>query len=417
MAAALFDILDSDLCLHHAGRQVCSPGYALLEGNRYRFGETARGSARRQPRYINTRFWWQLGTQPLQPALGPARHTADLVHGHLLDLHGAAGEPDEVVFAVPDSLARDQLALLLGIAQTCPFQVVGLVNRSVLAGAAHSDAPHLFHLELQLHQALLTRLAVDAGQLRLVHSQALPGSGLLALQEAIVERVSNAFIHNTRFDPRRKADTEQTLYDGLFSALEALQEKGETQLSINGYGTRISVDELACVADRLHAAVTQEVGDVPAATLLLDPLTRLIPGFSTRFSQVRNIDRQELSNTLERHRDLILQPPDDLHLLKSLPGRSSPHPEAVPDPAPTPTPRASHPPTHLLRGAQARALGPADLPLTDDCHIRRQGDGCWVLHGDTPMNVNGGAYEGRPLETGDEIRIGDKSWLLIEVGD
>jgi len=271
MAPALLDILDSDLCLHHDGRQVCSPGYALLEGDSYRFGETARGSARRQPRYINTRFWWQLGTQPLQPTLGPARHTADLVHAHLLEVHRAAGEPADVVLAVPDSLGRDQLALLLGIAQTCPFRVVGLINRSVLAAEAHADSSDLFHLELQLHQALLTRLSVEDGQIRLVRSHALPGAGLLALQEAIVERVARSFIQNTRFDPRRKADTEQTLYDGLFRSLEALQTSGETQIDINGYSTRINVEELASVADRLHDAIMQEAGNVPEHVLLLDP--------------------------------------------------------------------------------------------------------------------------------------------------
>src|SRR6056297_2851829 len=359
MATALFDILDSDLCLHHDGGQVCSPGYALLEGDSYRFGETARGSARRQPRYISTRFWWQLGTQPLQPTLGPARHTADLVHAHLLEVHRTAGEPGDVVLAVPDSMDRDQLALLLGIAQTCPFRVVGLVNRSVLAAEAHSDAENLSHLELQLHQALLTRLAVTDGQVRLLRSHALPGSGLLALQEAIVERVARSFIHNTRFDPRRKADTEQSLYDGLFTALESLQESPETQVSINGYSTRISVEELASVADRLHDAFLQEARDLPGHTLLLDPLSRLIPGFSARFSNARGIDRRDLARTLARHADLILQPPDDLHLLKGLPAQTSPRRQA-PEPATEPR-RAARPPTHLLQGAQATALRRADL--------------------------------------------------------
>lgn len=416
MAAALLDILDSDLCLHHDGRQVCSPGYALLEGDDYRFGDTARGSARRQPRYINTRFWWQLGTQPLQPALGPARHTADLVHAHLLEVHRAAGEPDDVVLAVPDSFGREQLALLLGIAQTCPFRVVGLVNRSVLAAEAHSDAGNLFHLELQLHQALLTQLAVTDGQVRLLRSHALPGAGLLALQEAIVERVARSFIHNTRFDPRRKADTEQTLYDGLFSSLAALQTAPETQVDINGYSTRISVEELASVADRLHDAVLQEARGVPGHTLLLDPLAGLVPGLSTRFSQPRTVNRSDLPEAMARHTDLILQPPDDLHLLKGLPAASTPRKEAPARAPAAPAHRAARPPTHVLQDAQARSLG-QNTPLTDACHIHRLGSDCWVIKGDAGVRVNGATYNDEPLETGDEIRIGDRSWLLIEVGD
>lgn len=417
MATALLDILDSDLCLHVGDRQVCSPGYALLEGDAYRFGETARGSARRQPRYISTRFWWQLGTQPLQPALGPARHTADLVHAHLIEVHRAAGEPEEVVLAVPDSLGRDQLALLLGIARTCPFEVVGLINRSVLAAEPHADAPHVFHLELQLHQALLTHLEVEGGQLRLLRSHALPGSGLLALQEAIVERVARAFIHNTRFDPRRKADTEQTLYDGLFGYLEELQSSSETQIDINGYSTRISVEEMASVADRLRDAIEQETRDTPGHALLLDPQACLIPGLRSRFSGARAIDRTRMPESLARHSELILQPPEDLHLLKGLPSTPSPgreSPAATPGTTPHP---AVQPPTHLLRDARARPLPQQSVMLTGDSHIRRAGSGCWVIDGDAAVSVNGTAYDGTALETGDEIRIGSDVWLLIEVGE
>ena len=416
MATALLDILDSDLCLHFGDRQVCSPGYALLEGDAYRFGKTARGSARRQPRYINTRFWWQLGTQPLQPALGAARHTADLVHAHLIEVHRAAGEPEEVVFAVPDSLGRDQLALLLGIARTCPFQVVGLVNRSVLAAEPHADAPHVFHLELQLHQALLTHLEVEGGQLRLLRSHALPGSGLLALQEAIVERVARAFISNTRFDPRRKADTEQTLYDGLFGYLEALQSASETQIDINGYSTRISVEDMVSVADRLRDAVEQETRNTPDHALLLDPQACLIPGLSSRLSGPRTVDRAEMPRSLARHSELILQPPEDLHLLKGLPASPSPKPET---PAATPgttPPPAAQVPTHLLHDARAHPLPQQSVRLTGDSHIRRVGSSCWVIDGDAKASVNGKAYAGTALETGDEIRIGGDVWLLIEVG-
>ena len=415
MKTALLDILDSDLCLHFGDRQVCSPGYALLEGDAYRFGKTARGSARRQPRYINTRFWWQLGTQPLQPALGPARHTADLVHAHLIEVHRAAGEPEEVVFAVPDSLGRDQLALLLGIARTCPFRVVGLVNRSVLAAEPYADAPHVFHLELQLHQALLTHMQVEGGQLRLLRSHALPGSGLLALQEAIVERVARAFIGSTRFDPRRKADTEQTLYDGLFGYLEALQSASETQIDINGYSTRISVEDMVSVADRLRDAVEQEIRDTPDHALLLDPQACLIPGLSSRLRGARAIDRTGMPGSLARHSELILQPAEDLHLLKGLPASPLPRRE-TPAATLSTTPRpAAQVPTHLLHDARAHPLPQQSVMLSGDSHIRRAGSGCWVIDGDAKASVNGKAYDGTALETGDEIRVGGDVWRLIEV--
>ena len=104
MAIALLDLADSNLQLWHDNTRLQSPGYALLEGNDYVFGLPARASARLKPRDINTRFWWQLGTEALQPALGPARHTADLAHAHLNALHREGGQPGEILIAVPGTM-------------------------------------------------------------------------------------------------------------------------------------------------------------------------------------------------------------------------------------------------------------------------------------------------------------------------
>src|SRR6187551_768508 len=117
MSIGLLDLHDSNLQLWHQDTRVQSPGYALLQGKAYQFGAPARAAARLQPRNINTRYWWQLSTEALQPAFGPARHTGDLVHAHLQQLHQEANRPDEILFAVSGSMQREQLALLLGIVQ------------------------------------------------------------------------------------------------------------------------------------------------------------------------------------------------------------------------------------------------------------------------------------------------------------
>ena len=114
MSVAILDINDSNLQLWHTEQPLQSPGYALLEGTQYTFGNGARAAARLQPRKINTRFWWQLNTQALQPALGPARHTGDLVHAHLLDIHQRGGKPEEIVLSVSGSLEREQRRLRNG---------------------------------------------------------------------------------------------------------------------------------------------------------------------------------------------------------------------------------------------------------------------------------------------------------------
>ncbi|MFV0277399.1 MAG: hypothetical protein ACK5HY_09480, partial [Parahaliea sp.] len=197
MSIAVLDINDASLQLWHGEQAVQSPGYALLEGSDYRFGNIARAAARLRPRDVSTRYWGQLNTQPLQPRLGPARHSADLVHAHLLALHREAGEPGQVLLAVPGSLEREQLSLLLGIIEQCPFSAAALVNRSVALAQPEATGDRLFHLEFQLHQALLSELATGAGERRLLRSEPLAGCGMLQLQERLVEIIASAFIRQT----------------------------------------------------------------------------------------------------------------------------------------------------------------------------------------------------------------------------
>jgi len=454
--AALLDILDSELRLWHDGRAVRSPGYALLDGDSYRYGEEARGNARRQPRNVNTRFWWQLGTRPLQPALGPARHTADLVHGHLLALHEAAGQPGELVLAVPESLQKEQLSLLLGIIRACPFDAVGLANRSLLVAAAHEVHGPACHLELQLHQALLTRLAVEGGELRVTGEQVLTGCGLLALQESLVEAIARSFIENTRFDPRRQAESEQQLYDSLAGALAALRDADDTTLEVGGYRTRIGYDALREAGRKLHDHVARELGrNGDAPLLLVDPLADLLPGFTQGFPGARVAGSRDLPEALAAHGDRIVQPGEALHLVRALPAPAGSRREGTPPTAaaaepsvrseppggkPTavgaaPSPRqgqdtsdrsrrgdapptaGSGPgtePTHLLEAGRAVPLA-YNLPLADGWSLVH-GDGGWRLApGRGTATVNGGPWNGAALAAGDRVAVGGGQWQLIEV--
>jgi len=120
MSIAVLDLNDCNLRLWHEDTAVQSPGYALFQAKEYQFGSPARASAKLQPRDINTRYWWQLSTETLQPSLGPARHTGDLAHAHLKQLHHEARSPSEILLAVSGSMQREQLARLIRIEQQGP---------------------------------------------------------------------------------------------------------------------------------------------------------------------------------------------------------------------------------------------------------------------------------------------------------
>ncbi len=429
MTLTLLDINDSNLQLWQGGQALQSPGYALLEGQEYRFGLKARSAARLRPRDINSRYWGQLNTDTLQPALGPARHTADLVHAHLLDIHQQAGQPEELIIAAPASMQREQLALLLGIIEQCPFNAVGLVNRSVALASLYAGTGNVYHLEIQLHQAVISELTVHNGVVELQNVFPLPGSGLLQLQDRLVEIIGSAFIRQTRFDPRRKANSEQRLYDHLPEVLRALANTGEYHLDMAGYRVRISRDDLKAAAELLNNSIITAIG-TPGRDdcVMLDPAAVILPGFAGQFHRVQCVTDKALSEAVEQHESRLVQREQQLHFISSLPVlasqmaspaggsvdalQSTGKPDVVDNPAWAATP------THLLEGSRAALLLHAGTRVDANCELHCPA-GSWQLRGDNlaAVHVNGINYApGQVLKCGDSIATADGTRvLLIEV--
>lgn len=429
MSIALLDLNDCNLQLWHRDTRVQSPGYALLQGRDYRFGAPARAAARLQPRDINTRYWWQLSTDVLQPALGPARHTGDLVHAHLMQLHSEAKQPGEVLLAVPGSMQHEQLALLLGIVQQCPFDAVGLVNRSVALASLYGHSERLFHLEIQLHQALVTEVSAQHDTVELQRTTSLPGCGLLQLQERLVEIIAAEFVRQTRFDPRRKAATEQQLYDALPAALRALQDRVETNIDVNGYQARISGHQLQGAGQRLFDSARAAMGSLGAGDqVIADPLAALLPGLGSAFARLDVLAADDIQRALHAHLDALVQREQALHFVTALPRLAQKAVAgaavavaplaaiATPAPQPAPTKPASRP-THLLYRHMARPLSAAGTALWDGWELYRDGGGWQLRGGAAGAMVNGAPYRpGQLLGTGDAIAIGaGDAALLIEV--
>ena len=286
----LLDCNDASLRLWDEGDAFWSPGVVWLSGDRYLFGEPAWEQARRAPREINNRYWHRLSTQPLSPALGPARHTADLVHAHLeVLLSGISGD---ITLAIPGAMEPGQLSLLLGILQTLPVTASSVVHRSALVGAAAGQS--CAHVELQLHQASITDVTVENGMARAGETQLLPGHGLLGLMDDIAERIGEQFVAQTRFDPQRRAEAEQTLYLQLPDLLRALGTQSEVSCSVEGHIASIAADTLRPVG----AAFTQALGPLlPAGTahIALDALLSALPGLDLLPMQATTIGPEDIS--------------------------------------------------------------------------------------------------------------------------
>ena len=271
----LLDCNDAALRLWQDGEGIWSPGIAWFAGAQYRFGEPAWQRARLSPREINNRFWHRLSTQPLSPALGPARHTTDLVHTHLQTLLG--DEPGDVRLAIPGTMEPAQLSLLLGILQTLPVTARSVIHRSALIGSAVGHA--CAHVELHLHQASITGVSVTDGIATAQETQLLPGQGLLGLMDEIAERIGEQFVSQTRFDPQRRAETEQALYQQIPSLLGSLVTQSEISCTVEGHTARIAREALAPVGAAFSRALAPLL---PAGVerIALDALLSELPGLT-----------------------------------------------------------------------------------------------------------------------------------------
>ena len=269
----LLDCNDAALRLWQDGEGIWSPGITWFAGGQYQFGEPAWQRARLSPREINNRFWHRLSTQPLSPALGPARHTADLVHTHLQTLLGEA--PGDVRLAIPGTMEPAQLSLLLGILQTLPVTARSVIHRSALIGSAVGEA--CAHVELHLHQASITAISVTDGIATAQETQLLPGQGLLGLMDEIAERIGEQFVSQTRFDPQRRAETEQALYQQIPSLLGSLVTQSEISCTVEGHTARITREALAPVGAAFSRALAPLL---PAGVerIALDALLSELPG-------------------------------------------------------------------------------------------------------------------------------------------
>ena len=228
MALLALELNDACLVLARGAGQgewlADSEGYALLDGDTILTGEAARSRARLRPLYAYNRFWRDIGTGDLPRTNARAQSPADLAFAHLDDLLASHRMPgDELLLALPAGFTREQLGLLLGVANECGVQVSGLVDAAVAATALEPAGERVLHLDLELHHAVLTLLERGGAELRRTQSELLPRHGLLALQEKWVEAIAGAFVRRTRFDPLHEARNEQVLWNSLAGWLAALE--------------------------------------------------------------------------------------------------------------------------------------------------------------------------------------------------
>lgn len=418
-----------------------NPGLALIDGRRLDVGLDAERSARLNPRRLHSRFWQDLGTTPLGRPFPSYLRTADLVHVHLKSVWEADGSnAEEVIVAVPGVYSDDQLALLLGIARELAIPVHGLIDAAVAAAADRELEPHVLHLDLHLHRAVLTEL--EHGE-EIVRKNVRTESrvGVLTLRDIWARVIAQTFVRATRFDPLHVAATEQVLYDQLAGHLEVLVERDSTEVRITSGGRQHAVE-----LDRSHivdaavpsydtlASLVNDHAHPDDTSLLLSHRTAALPGLvdhldeHTDFAVVVLHPAAAASGALA-HTDRIRSPDLALPLITRLPGLDARPPGPVTIPVTPPPDGERHLPTHLVVNgvahrieSEALILGPAGIEERADlgqpaASVRRiAGQAVLDTQPGAGVTVNGEPAERRTaLAPGDRLRLGDADSEILVV--
>ncbi len=352
------------------------PGFAILEDDATLTGAAAAARVRTKPLLAHSNYWRALNTEPLTRTSRLAGTTADLAFAQASEMLAPyQSDPEGVVLAVPAGYTREQLGLLLGVIGETGVNVAGLVDAGLAASSLEPAGARVLHLDLELHQALLTVLEYVGGErpgLKRTRYEIVPRLGMLALQQTWMTLIAEEFVRKTRFDPLHEAASEQRLFDLLPGWLERLH--GESPLTLPmQFGDRaleieLTREQVVAAADAHYAELVALVQNARVAGVAID--LRLshriaaLPGLRERFESLRDCTVRVLPQGAAalgalQYDAAVRRPADSLALVYHLPTPRiagdepvTAHVEATPAPLR---------PTHVL--FQGRAWRITEEPL------------------------------------------------------
>ena len=299
MATLGIEIVDAGLAVVRDGTLVAtSPGVALIDGPSIATGDAAAAVARLRPAHVSDRYWSDLAADSYARSEEPRISHADLAHEQLTSLWREAAQPgDDAVFAVPGTLRPAALGLLLGIARHAAIPVAGLVDSAVAATAGLEARATVLHLDVQLHQAVLTELH-GTNLLRRRRVEATPRAGQKALFAGWAQHVAEAMVRRTRFDPLHQAATEQLLYRRLPEWIAALRTHESVdatlETDVGSFTAPLQREQFTLVAEAWYAQLAGLVQAVhrrdDPATLALSARTSRLPALVERMDGLAQLE-------------------------------------------------------------------------------------------------------------------------------
>lgn len=357
----------------HAGIVASSPGFALVVGNELLLGERAEQQARLQPTKSYNKYWYELSMEPLNHG-NHLRHTADIAFAHLLHLAEIGDIDSDVLFAVPGSFSSQQLAILLGLVKHSPINLIGVVDSGLAAGVAAGICESSLFIDLQLHQIVVTKLNFSNGFLTSESVVQIPGVGSQNLINLMMQKATDSFIEQCRFNPQHNAEYEQLLYSQLPLWLSQYDDSQtnlmlELKTSDALHVAKMPKEGLIAGLQSHYKKINQELKPLLSdqySTLILNKGLASLPGYMAslpQFKSIKVLQGHEIIEACLDHIDRIVTPGEEIHLVRSLPvagGSNSTvaHGQSESD--------GGEAPTHLVYRSRAVALGGIQIRNTDN---------------------------------------------------
>jgi hypothetical protein len=437
MSLAIIELNDIEIRTAH-GTEIIGrhPGYAFLNADNIETGIAAWEIARTNPRQTTNRYWSQLTQDSLNISSRLARHNADLAYTQLMSIYENAGKPDEVIFTVPGSYSRDELSLLLGIVEACPFTAIGLVDTAVADSVTIPEPGQYSHLDIYLHYSLVTSLDIT-DQVSRNSVTVIDNVGISDIYDTCAETISDLYIDQTRFDPLHHAETEQNLYNQIPQLLLELRKAEEISLEIpydgKHYQVKISPDSILNKLNKHYEKIYREVSGSDCS-LVADRLD-ILPGFTDKLDTIVTLDEYSVFEGCMLNLDKIRSSGPELSFITALPATKSAQKHVTKKRAEPVAPLYKHAgkavPTHILMGNQAYPLGTKPLYIgannnvkdkkleTSHCSVTPL-NGTVSVHPESDLSiyVNGNKInKAEPVRSGDTITIPgcDTTIKFIEV--
>jgi len=304
-----------------------SPGFALVEGDVVHVGESAQQQARLYPNQSYNKYWQELNLEPISHG-NNFRHYADIAYAHLLDLAESAGLDGDVILAVPGNFNRQQLAILLGLCQQCPFKVTGVVDSAVAAVSLLEPPRTTIYADIQLHQVVLTRVSLNGGLLEAGSTIQIPGVGSQSFMELMMRMATDMFIQQCRFNPQHNANSEQQLYNALPDWLTEVDD-GNLILELKAGDTlhtaKMPRDSLIASLSGHFQKIKEQITALANGSnvqLVITPALATLPGFQSSIGLPCMVaDRHAIHDACLHHRREIESDASAgaMQLAKSLP--------------------------------------------------------------------------------------------------